>query len=191
MFFKIVSQSLQMSVREKILESRVNHSKPCHMSDLLCWRSWNSACACWEPWASGGTVGTPLDTTNNRKYKFFEVSRKATFRCFGALHGSSGAILARLGPIWDPKGTPKWSKSIPKIVQRSTPTMVPKRSPKRPQNGFQNRLAPANFSGVLVGTLLCSWPRMAQNGAQMDQEGTKMIPDRPKTARKWPKVNPR
>ena len=35
--------------------------------------------------------------------RFFKVFRKPPFRCFGALDGSSGAVLAGPGPIWDPK----------------------------------------------------------------------------------------
>jgi hypothetical protein len=41
-----------------------------------------------------------------------------------------GAPGADLGPIMEPKGAQKWSKSGPKTAKKSIQKMVPKRTPK-------------------------------------------------------------
>ena len=53
-------------------------------------------------------LGPPKTFKNNW---FFKVFANAGFRCFEALDGPLGPILAPLEPIWSQNGSPNGSKS--------------------------------------------------------------------------------
>ena len=85
-----------------------NGSKTCSFLYLIFGSSWNSSDASWEPsGASQGCLGKPQDPKTLKTEDFLRIFGNAVFCCLGALDGSPRAVLARPGPILDPKWTPK------------------------------------------------------------------------------------
>ena len=94
-----------------------------------------------------------------------------------ALLGSSCPLL---GPIWSQNGSKVGPKSGPKSDQKVVQNMTSKITKKVPILG-PKIYWPRGVFEVLFGVFLGLLAKRAQDGAQMAQEASKMVPERPKT----------
>ena len=85
--------------------------------------------------------------------------------------------MARPGPIWEPTWTPKGTPKLQKMCSKMEPEKGPKIDPKMvPKSYWVQRVF-----GVLFEVFFGLLAKRAQDGAHMAQEGSKMVPERPKT----------
>lgn len=109
---------------------------------------------------------------------------KSPFRCFAALDGSPGAILACPGLIWDPKRTPKGTQKLSKNFSKIDSKKCPEKDPKMTSKWSPKSviyIALASFWGilrVLLEMIFGILTKRAQDGAEVAQEGAKMAEDR-------------
>ena len=110
-------------------------------------------------------------------FRFLKMQLFGSLELLLALLGSSCPLL---GPIWSQNGSKMGPKSGPKSDQKVVQKMTPKFTKKMPI------LAPKIYwlrrvFGVLFGVFFGLLAKRAQDGAQMAQEASKMVPERPKT----------
>ena len=85
--------------------------------------------------------------------------------------------MARPGPILGTKMDPKRDPEIAKMCSKMEPKKGPKIDPKMvPKSYWVQRVF-----GVLFEVFFGLLAKRAQDGAHMAQEGSKMVPERPKT----------
>ena len=85
--------------------------------------------------------------------------------------------MARPRPIWEPKWTPIGNPKLQKMCSKMEPEQIRKIDPKMvPKSYWVQRVF-----GVLFEVFFGLLAKRAQDGAHMAQEGSKMVPERPKT----------
>ena len=143
--------------------------------DPLFLRSWSSLGASWEPsWASGASLGRPLDPKNLKKPMFFlrflQMQDFGSLKLLVALLGPSWPLL---GPIWSQNGPQNGPKSNPKNAQNLVQKFDPKIPPKRPalDPKMDPKMAPKNLN--VIGPSLLGH----SSGARWPQDGPKMAQD--------------
>ena len=109
--------------------------------------------------------------------RFLKMQLFGSLELLMALLGSSCPLL---GPIWSQNGSKMGPKSGPKSDQKVVQKMTPKFTKKVPILA-PKIYWPRRVFGVLFGVFFGLLAKRAQDGAQMAQEASKMVPERPKT----------
>ena len=73
-----------------------------------------------------GMIRMGFKSKDIKKINVLEVFQSHGFSTFGPLRGPSGAVLARPGPIWEPKWTPKGTLKLHKNCSKTEPEKGPK-----------------------------------------------------------------
>ena len=85
--------------------------------------------------------------------------------------------MARPGPIWEPTWIPKGTPKLQKMCSQMEPEKGPNIDLKMVSKSYRVQ----RVFGVLFEVFFGLLAKRAQDGAHMAQEGSKMVPERPKT----------
>ena len=121
--------------------------------------------------------GSQKPEKTNGFLRFLKMQLFGSLELLMALLGSSCPLL---GPIWSQNGSKMGPKSSPKSDQKVVQKMTPKFTKTMPILGPKIHWIRRGFR-ILFEVFFGLLAKRAQDGAQMAQEASKMVPERPKT----------
>ena len=105
---------------------------------------------------------------------------KSPFRCFAALDGSPGAILACPGLIWDPKRTPKGTQKLSKNFSKIDSKKCPEKDPKMTSKWSPKSISLGELLGHLAGPFGDDFRDLGQESSRWRRGGPRGCQDGPR-----------